>query len=311
MIPVSIVLSGLISSRANRGINFDEVNKFFVDFGKANKSNEIIVSTYNNEMNLLNVTSNMKVIINKDPGINIYRNSLLGFNKKEIRYKSNLSRMLTTTLSGLNNATNEYVIKTRIELIPTDIKYFYEWLEPLINKMESSNLPQIAFLKEHYSGVSHSIDGTIGGIPDTFQIAKREILQKVWLQSKEIWDKNFSKLTNHKISLPITSEQLIGYSYFSLYTNFRIEDKIRKLTRGYNSFSLLRSIIYSEQYLFNFLHYKETNLSKNYFKGTYSIRFVEFNSRSQKINIFLRLAVVYFKKSKHYLRRFKREIFIS
>ena len=76
MIPVSIVLSGLISSRANRGINFNEVNKFFEDFGKANKNNEIIVSTYNNEINLLNVTSNMKVIINKDPGINIYRNSL-------------------------------------------------------------------------------------------------------------------------------------------------------------------------------------------------------------------------------------------
>ena len=219
--------------------------------------------------------------------------------------------MLTTTLSGLNNATNEYVIKTRIELIPTDIKYFYEWLEPLINKMESSNLPQIAFLKEHYSGVIHSIDGTIGGIPDTFQIAKREILQKVWSQSKEIWDKNFSKLTNNKISLPITSEQLIGYSYFSLYTNFRVKDKIQKFTRAYNSLSLLRSIIYSEKHLFNFLHYKETGLSKNYFQGTYSIRFIEFNSKSQVINIFLRLTIVYFKKSKHYLRRFKREVFIS
>ena len=311
MRPVSIVLSGLISSRADRGINFNEVNKFFEDFGKVNKNNEIIVSTYYNEMNLLNVTSNMKVIINKDPGTNIYRNSLWKFNKKKIKYESNLSRMLTTTLSGLNNATNEYVIKTRIELIPTDIKYFYEWLEPLINKMESSNLPQIAFLKEHYSGVIHSIDGTIGGIPDTFQIAKREILQKVWSQSKEIWDKNFSKLTNNKISLPITSEQLIGYSYYSLYTNFRVKDKIRKLTRAYNSLSLLRSIIYSEKHLFNFLHYKETGLSKNYFQGTYSIRFIEFNSKSQVINIFLRLTIVYFKKSKHYLRRFKHEVFIS
>ena len=55
--------------------------------------------------------------------------------------------MLTTTLSGLSSATNKYVIKTRIELIPTDIQYFYEWLEPLINNMDSSNLPQIAFLK--------------------------------------------------------------------------------------------------------------------------------------------------------------------
>jgi hypothetical protein len=74
MIPVSIVVSGLISSRANRRINFNEVNKFFEDFDKANKSNEIIVSTYNNEMNFLNITSNTKIIINKDPGINIYRN---------------------------------------------------------------------------------------------------------------------------------------------------------------------------------------------------------------------------------------------
>jgi hypothetical protein len=311
MIPVSIVVSGLISSRVNRGINFNQVNKFFEDFDKANKGNEIIVSTYNNEMNFLNITSNMKVIINKDPGINIYRNSLWKFNKKVIRYESNLSRMLTTTLSGLSSATNKYVIKTRIELIPTDIKYFYEWLEPLINNMDSSNLPQIAFLKEHYSGISHSIDGTIGGIPDTFQIAKTEILQTIWSQSKEIWDENFSKFTNHKIRLPITSEQLIGYSYLSLYTNFRIEDKIRKLTRGYISLSLLRSIIYSEKYLFYFLPYKETDLSKNYFKGTYSIRFIEFNSKSQKINIFLRLTIVYLKKSKHYLRRFKREIFIS
>jgi hypothetical protein len=179
--------------------------------------------------------------------------------------------MLTTTLSGLSSATNKYVIKTRIELIPTDIQYFYEWLEPLINNMDSSNLPQIAFLKEHYSGISHSIYGTIGGIPDTFQIAKREILQAIWSQSKEIWDKNFSKFTNHKIRLPITSEQLIGYSYLSLYKNFRIEDKIRKLTRGCISLSLLRSIIYSEKYLFYFLPYKEIDLSKNYFKRPYSI----------------------------------------
>ena len=109
----------------------------------------------------------------------------------------------------------------------------------------------------------------------------------------------------------VSGKMPAGYSYFSLYTNFTIEDKIRKLTRGYNSFSLLRSIIYSEKYLFYFLPYKETDLSKNYFKGTYSIRFIEFNSKSQKINIFLRLTIVYLKKSKHYLRRFKREIFIS
>lgn len=305
MYPVSIVISGPVSSRKSRGIDFAGINNFFQDFKQFNKRNEIIISTYDKETHLINTAYIHKIIINNDPGPDLYRNGTWGITNKGKGFQTNISRMLETTISGLKQASNKYVIKTRIELIPLDFLKFQAWVDPLIQQIERSKLPQIGFLKEHYTGLKISVDGTLGGIPDTFQIAEKTVLLKTWTKSQVTWTSHYNTLTKRSISAPITPEQLLGLSFFSIYTNLNLDSKIKKLRRNFFTIQLVKSIMYSEKNLFHLIPYQISHLSQNYFKGTAHIKFIEFNSSSEWSNVFMRIILVIYKKNKHFLRRAK------
>lgn len=303
---ISLVISGPIKSRINRGIDLQNTAICLRNFLSLNHNNEIIISTYQDELEPLLTNIATKIVINDDPGPDEYRILPWPMHSSKKSQTSNISRMLITTCAGLEATKNKFVIRTRIELLPSDILKFSKILDNLIIEFHARGELKIAFLLEHYSGLKYSVDGTLGGIPDTFQIGRRETLKNIWQSSKCIWKKNYSILTHKRVVFPISSEQLLGYNFFYLYANFKLNDKISRVRKGYVSVQLLKSIRYSEQNYFKFLKYDDIGLSKNYFKGSVNIRFKTFNCSIDVFNKIGEIAWVILKKTKHFFRRFSR-----
>lgn len=303
---ISLVISGPIKSRINRGINLEATEIYLRKFLSLNKFNEVIISTYGDELEPVLSKIATKIIINTDPGPDLYRVIPWPMHSISVRQSSNLSRMLLTTCAGLEVARNEFVIKTRVELLPTDSFNSTKIIDELLYEFYTKKELKLGILKEHYSGLKYSVDGTLGGIPDTFQIGRKDTLIDIWQSSKKFWFDNYNTLTNKSFAFPISSEQLLGYTFFSLYADFKVSKKITWLKRSYVSFQLLKSIKYSENNYFKFLKYDEVGLSKNYFKGTVHIRSKSFNSRIGFFNKTAEIVWVFLKKTKHFLRRFRK-----
>jgi len=301
---ISLLITGQIRSRAgSRDLNF-ELSKSNKILKSLNSKNEIVLSTYKCEIEGIDKKNYDKLIINDDPGPDFYRVSPWPIGRNINRFSTNYSRMFSTTVSGLKACQNEIVIKTRIELIPSESIKFEKWIENICEQIKTSSLPRIAFLSEHYNGVIFSIDGTIGTIPDTIQISRKDVLLEIWLTSQKFWHDNFRSLTRKTILFPITSEQIVGLNYLSLYCNFSMTKELKKLRRYYFSRQLVKAVVKSENSYFIWTKYKDSGLSLNRFKGTYEIvtpNFIKINSSTQLLK---RIAVVKIKKHYHILRRY-------
>lgn len=301
-LPISMVLSGPISSRIDEKISVNDVEESFSIFKKINSQNEIIISTYKNEVPQSLFKLADKVIINDDPGPDKYKLNPWPISKVSSK-ESNISRMLQTTLNGIYSCSNDLVLKTRIELIPNNEVKFKDQLNRIFNKVNFYESTRIVFLTEHFSGISFAIDGTLAGIPDTFQIASKKTLLELWQESNRFWTENFNELTRKGINFPITSEQVLGLNYLKLYCNLPIEGNIEKLHKYYVSKTLLSSQINAEKKLYVLVDYKTFGLSTNYFYGSSKIKTSNISNLNNKKKIIFRLLIVFLKQVKHLIRR--------
>ena len=303
---VSFVISGLIKSRLSEIGGVNKLKEAYYILKDMNIDNEIVMSTYDNELDDEILKYADQVIINSDPGFDVYRVNPWPIGNKETRFKSNYQRIFKTTVSGISSSKNEVVIKSRIELLPENFHDFSLWLKNSYQLIMNSDRPLIGFFTEHYNGFIFSIDGTLGTVPTTLQIARRDVLLDVWSTAQKIWLQNSQIFSKSTIIFPVTDEQIVGMSYLYLYSNFPLTSHLNKIKRYYNSLSLIKATIYAEKHLFIWTRYYKSGFTRNRFKGTYHISVpskLTFPDRRILWFCFIRLVILKIKKLRHILLR--------
>jgi hypothetical protein len=300
MRPFTFVLAGPISSRFYKGINLQSLIEMCSIIKLIDQKNEIIVSTYPNEIpeeleKLVDL-----VIIVEDPGADYLRAGPWPIGPKIRRSMSNTTRMYLSSINGIQRATNEVVIKSRVELVPENIEQFRIWYTTAEQEVSEG---KIGFFIESYEGINFSISGALGHLPDILQFGTKNTLLRVWEDSLLFWNTNKKILTRRTIRYPLGSEQILGLSYLSYYHDFNIEDKVRKLRKNYFSFKLIQKILRAEKTSYIWTSYKNSGFSVNYFQGLIGIKIPSNILYKSKRDLVRRLILVFLKKIKHHYRR--------
>jgi hypothetical protein len=300
MKPFTFVLSGPILSRFGKGINLYSLTEMCRIIKLIDQKNEIVISTYFGE-----VPEELKRLVDSviyidDPGPDYLRAGPWPIGPKSRRVMSNTTRMYMSSLKGIQNATNEIVIKSRVELIPENFDQFKTWyknIEPVISD------GKIGFFIESYQGINFSINGILGFLPDILQFGTKKTLINVWGDSLEFWNTNKKVLTRRTIRYPLSSEQILGLCYLQRYHDFRLETKVKKLKRHYLSFELINKTLNAEKTTFIFTLYKKSGFSSNYFKGLIGIKIPSNIVAIDRCDLVYRIIIMFAKKIKHHYRR--------
>jgi len=302
---VSMVISGLILGRLGQNLEINQIISTFKMFKSLNPNNEIVVSTYLNEMpnEVLKYTD--VVIINQDPGPDVFIPDRWIFPHKKINPSlNNFSRFFLTNYTGIRACKNNLVLKARIEMLPSSQSLLIKLIEEY-QAFQPSNDSYIGFFAEHYSGVFHSVDGIIGGIPGTVQIASKITLEQLYYESMEFWKREKVQLTGKANRHVITSEQILGLNFLYLFCDFPLNFIADKLHKYYISPKLFHSIIKAETNNFKFLSLKKSGFVLHKYQGTLFIntpRELDINLHNK---IVIKLIIVFIKRYKHKFRRFK------
>jgi hypothetical protein len=302
--PFTLLISGPVQSRFGDQTTLLSLIEAFIFVKRLNPANQIVLSTYEGEVppELLNFVD--KVILISDPGPDYFRVNPWPIGNGSGNQSANISRMLQSTVSGLNQTQTPLVIKTRVELVPENLTLFETWSGDCSKIILGSESPAIGFFLEHYSGISFSINGLLGIIPDTLQFGRTETLKQVWSSSDYFWQKNFKVLTRKSIRFPITSEQILGLNFLYLYCNFPLENELYRLRRNYKSIKLVQSLVVAERKYFKWSSYKTSGLSANYLKGTLGINIERFQYLDSFHIICKMLFQVYCRAIYHHFRRY-------
>ena len=304
MAPFTLLVSGPIKSRFGNDITLLSLVNAFISVKRLNQANQIILSTYEDEAPLELQEYVDQIILNSDPGPDHFRVNPWPIGNGLRNQSANISRMFQSTVSGLEQTRTSIVIKTRVELIPENFSDFEIWSGDLSKTILQSKSPLIGFLLQHYSGISFSINGILGMIPDTLQYGRTETLRNVWVSSEKFWRQNFEVITRSEIRFPITSEQVLGLNFLHLYCNFPLGDEIYKLRRNYKSMKLVRALIAAERNYFKWSSYKASGLSVNYLKGTLNINIDRVQYLDSFHVICKMLLQVYLRSIYHHFRRY-------
>lgn len=303
MLTISFVISGPFASRFTRLKNIDDLIQSLHLLRRINPENEIILSTYLGEVPQNFARYFNKIIYNADPGADAFKNSPWPIGKN-VTDSANISRMLSSTIAGIEACSHAVVLKTRIELFPVVESDFLNWLSEVEVSLRDTAKPMIGFFTEHYTGISFAINGILGVLPDTLQIANRTTLLDTWKKTEIFWKEHHNLLARKEIRFSITSEQLFGMNYLANYCGFPIDLELRKLRRQYISLKLIRSILYAEKNLYIWTQYKKSGFSVNYLRGTYGIKVPDKVHKPGSLNILIALFIVLLKKIKHHYRRY-------
>ena len=306
MFPFTFLIAGPIQSRLDEAITEKSLIESFQIIKSLDPRNQIVFSTYEQEVPDTLFGYADEIVLNIDPGPDYFRVNPWPIGDQSKSQSANFSRLLHTTTSGLRRARNPIVIKTRIELIPENFAIFTEWYLSTSQSVVSSDKPYIGFFLEHYSGISFSIDGLLGGIPDTLQIARRDTLLQLWESAEAFWLENFETLTRKAVRYPITSEQLLGLNFLRLYCGFAIDNELPRLRRNYTSYKLVESLVFAEQNYFRWSEYKCSGFSANYLRGTLHINTTRFEFLSSRRKILIMLTRVFLRRLLHHNRRLLR-----
>ena len=300
----SLVISGQIKSRIDSEGGLRALEQAYNCIKLINPNNELVISTFDGEIDKKYENFVDQIIINNDPGPDKFKVNPWPLGNEKSRSLTNYSRLFTTTISGISTSRNDLIIKTRIELLPNKSVEFEEWLNKIFDNLLKVETPRIAFFAEHYNGIGFSIDGTVGTLPNTLQIGKKEILLETWLTSQKFWRKNKAILTRKSIVFPITDEQIVGLNFLSLYCGFKIDSEISNLKRYYLSSNLVRAILSAEKNMFIWVKYSQSGIASNKFSGSLKVLTpleIEINS---SLILFSKLLIIKIKKYKHIVRRF-------
>jgi len=299
--PFTLVIAGPIGSRFDEQINLETLKKAYTVIKKINNMNEVIISTYYGEIAPEADGIADQIIFNLDPGPDLLKDSPWPLGRKERRNHRNYSRLFTSSLNGIRLATNDIVIKTRIEIIPIDEFLITKWFSSLEDKIIDG---KIGFFTESYSGIEFSIDGIIPKLPDIFEISTKKTLEHLWSQSFIFWESNKMYFSRKKIIHPIGSEQILGLVFLSIYYSFNLDKYMNRLGHNFISRDLVSKLIQAENNSFIWTRYNNSGFTENRFKG---LTFIEVParilSRTQK-ELNIKIIILLMKKIKHTFRRY-------
>lgn len=297
--PFTLVIAGPIASRFSPQINEDYLIESIKMIKKLNFMNEVIISTYQNEVSERISVAVDLVVINKDPGPDYLKASPWPVGSGPRRKTTNNSRMFATSLSGIEKAKNPVVIKTRIELLPAS-EIFSSWFIALEMELIGH---KVGFFTETYTGVLFSINGLLGVLPDVLMVGEKSVLQNIWSDASLFWSRNKFVLTRRMILYPIGCDQILGMCYLARYHNFPIQRYIKRLRRQFISLSLMKAVVQAERESYVWTRYRYSGFSVNYFKGIYHLRIPATIVPVSRRELCLRLLIMLLKKPKHHYRR--------
>jgi hypothetical protein len=301
---ITLLVAGPIISRLNASFTLKDLENSLKVFKLASPNGRIVISTYEGEFHAAFNNLVDLVVINQDPGFDYFKPNPWPIEISARGRKPNYTRLITSTLRGLEACKDGFVIKTRVELLPKNPEVFSKWLLQVTNDYELNPAIKIGFFIEHYSGVCFSINGLLGGIPDTLQIGERSNLLRIWKTASFFWLNNASILTRKSKRFPVTSEQLLGLSFLQEFGGFNIQKKIRKLDRYYRSPKLIRAIIKSEREAFYWTSYKNSGFESDYLKRSFSLDISRFSIPENYWDLIRKLSLVQVKALYHHYRRY-------
>ena len=297
--PFTLVIAGPIASRFSPQIDEDYLIASIKMIKKLNSMNEVIISTYRDEVSKRISDAVDLVIVNEDPGPDYLKASPWPVGAGPRRKTTNNSRMFATSLSGIEKAKNPLVIKTRIELLPVG-EDFVSWFLALERELIGH---RVGFFTETYTGVSFSVNGLLGVLPDVLMVGEKSVIQNIWSDASLFWSQNRILLTRKMILYPIGCDQILGMCYLARYHNFPIQRYKKKLRRQFISLSLLKAVLQAERNSYVWTRYRYSGFSVNYFKGIYNLRTPNPIVPRSKREFCLRLLIMLLKKPKHHYRR--------
>lgn len=301
---ITLLVAGPIKSRFNAAFTLQDFENSLRVFKLASPAGKIVISTYDGEFPPALVGLVDSVVNNPDPGYDYFRPNPWPIGNGGRGNRSNYKRLIASTLCGLQVCDEGFVIKTRVELLPRNPKVFSNWLQKCTNEFESNLSLKIGFFLEHYSGICFSINGLLGGLPDTLQLGRKADLLRVWERSNLFWASYSSVLTRKSNRFPITSEQLIGMSFLREFYSFKIEEKVRKLDRYYRSPRLVKVIIKSEREAFYFTSYKNSGFESDYLQKSFTLELSRFSIPGNVWDLVKKLSLVQAKTIYHHYRRY-------
>ena len=301
--PISMVITGLIKGRMSNELNLEKIISSLILFKEINPQNEIIISTYRNETPKALLKYIDRVVVNNDPGPDIFTNDRWRmFGSQITPAVNNNTRFFLLNYNGIKLCTNNLVLKTRIEMLPGDSNQLIDLIEQYIVS-RNQDVPQIGFFTEHYSGVRFSIHGILGEIPGTIQIGSKKTLESIYRESLTFWLNQKQRLIKEHRHVLIV-EQILGLNFLFLFCEFPLYSEIHKLNKYYISFKLVKSLISAEEKNFKFLSLKESGFTLYKYQGTKYIKTPNDIYRISRAKIALKLVIVIGKKYKHMVRKY-------
>lgn len=301
---ITLLVAGPIRSRLSKGFTLQDLENSLKAFKIASPTGKIIISTYDAEFPREFHALVDSIVINEDPGIDYFQANPWPIASDGRRSGANYKRLLTSTLAGLKACDEGFVIKTRVELLPQESEIFSSWLQKCFMGFESNSTIKIGFFVEHYSGIGFSINGLLGGVPDTLQIGRRADLVRVWEKASLFWEQHSNILTRKSKRFPLTSEQLIGMSFLHEFYGFNMDKRVRKLDRYYRSLGLVRAITKSEKEAFFWSSYRSSGFESDYLKKSFSLDLSGFSIPSTPWALVKKLILVQAKTVYHHYRRY-------
>ena len=169
----------------------------------------VAISTYVDEPIPLQISSMCHVTRISDPGIDRNTRS----DRDGTIILGNTSRMLACTIAGLLEVETEYVVKSRIEVLPKDSN-FESAVERALTDLEFHPGRIMAFMAMHYQSLENNPKGTFLFIPDIFQVMRTSQALELWKGAQSYWETYGRKWSAQRKDF--ANEQIMGLSLAKL-----------------------------------------------------------------------------------------------
>lgn len=177
----------------------------------------IAITTYVDEPIPLQISTMCRVTRISDPGIDKNTRS----DREGTIVLGNTSRMLACTIAGLLEVETEYVIKSRIEVLPKNCN-FESAVERALADLEIHPERFMAFMAMHYQSLGRNTKNAFLFIPDVFQVMRTNQALELWKGAQNYWETYGRKWSAQRKDF--ANEQIMGLSLAKL-TNQELNKK--------------------------------------------------------------------------------------
>lgn len=258
----TLLISGPLLSRVGEDKlieKFSLLNELKDKFGL-----KILISTYYDELNLRLRDYEFSFILNDDPGQDCIYTRQNIFRTEINRITRNTTRMLSTTSKGLSEVDTKYVVKTRVEILPSKIEFAHA-LHQLIKADQKSRV--IVFLAEHYTGLTYSEEKPLLlWVPDTFQIMRTKDCAKLWAGALDLWRDYKTYFVGKSLNIDLANEQILGLSLVHNFIKPMSKTQLRNYHRYKCSIRFIKANLRFEFYMFKSVYYDTLYLGKGRFR---------------------------------------------